>query len=566
MIRTLYSYPSRETQPIPHTRHPARHAATEAAERGVIASDERSHMSKVQHLTLFLLKESIKDFAGALKTGASAGNAIALTDPPFEGSLYLPAPIENLPSWLAFIKSGVPVADVQENRVSSALLFVKAAKRLFVFTFGHARHLLDSESLVRDFGLRVVVNRVDKDKIRGVRLRVLKDTAVKRQEEAAKSTDLRTFDLDTEQDLLRGVSGVPEDTKLALRISGADSLAFDGEIAFGDLAAKCEEMLKAYRAKAYSKRGFEWIDNLKTVRASSVVDQLDKSLVDALKAKNKDVQLLCPDDVNRELVRGFLYKEEMTNAEKHSELEMADWQAAVGAELVNLNVEKLRGRRIRAFDENGSWAGDFSDRDCFVFETMRSGVKYVLSNGEWFEVSKSFDDLISNYIKRISISPVALPDFDKAWLRDKQKEAKYLEEAAKDADLMSLHTKNFTIEGHAVEPCDLLHRTGALIHVKMWSQSGTFSHLLAQGAISAESLLRYSAFRDHVAESATKHKAEIKVLFPTDGFVTSKLDVVLALVSKHKQLPFFSRLNLMREGQRIEWLGYRVNYHRIEVK
>jgi uncharacterized protein (TIGR04141 family) len=100
----------------------------------------------------------------------------------------------------------------------------------------------------------------------------------------------------------------------------------------------------------------------------------------------------------------------------------------------------------------------------------------------------------------------------------------------------------------------------------MWSQSGTFSHLLAQGAISAESLLRYSAFRDHVAESATKHKAEIKVLFPTDGFVTSKLDVVLALVSKHKQLPFFSRLNLMREGQRIEWLGYRVNYHRIEVK
>jgi hypothetical protein len=70
-----------------------------------------------------------------------------------------------------------------------------------------------------------------------------------------------------------------------------------------------------------------------------------------------------------------------------------------------------------------------------------------------------------------------------------------------------------------------------------------------------------------VAKSATKHKGEIKKLFPTDAFLTSKLDVVLALVRGiSKPLPFFSRLNLMREGQRIERLGYRVNYHRIEVK
>jgi uncharacterized protein (TIGR04141 family) len=523
-------------------------------------------MSKIQHLTLFLLKDSIKDFAGALKTGTSAGNPTALTNPPFEGALYLPAPIVNPPGWLAFVKSGVPAADVQENRIASALLFVKAAKRLFVFTFGHARHFLDSESLVRDFGLRVVVNSVDKDKIRGVRLRVLKETAVKRQEEAAKGTGLRTFDVDTEQDLLRGVSGVPEDTKLALRISGADSLAFDGEIAFGDLAAKREEMLNAYKAKAYSKRGFEWIDNLKAVRSSTVVDQLDKSLVDALKARHKEVQLLLPDGINRDLVRGFLYKEEKTNAEKHSELEISDWRTAVGAELTNLTVEKLRRRRIRAFDENGSLAWDFADRDCFVFETVQGGAKYVLSNGAWFEVSKSFDDLISGYIKGISKSPIALIGFEKTWLSEKQKEAKYVEEAAKKPDLMSLHTKNFTIGGNAVEPCDLLHRTGALIHVKVWAQSATFSHLLAQAAVSAESLLRYPAFRNHVANLATKHDAEIKALFPTDGFTTSKLDVVLALITKQKELPFFSRLNLMREGQRIERLGFKVHYHRVEVK
>jgi uncharacterized protein (TIGR04141 family) len=195
-----------------------------------------------------------------------------------------------------------------------------------------------------------------------------------------------------------------------------------------------------------------------------------------------------------------------------------------------------------------------------------------LSNGEWFEVKEAFDTQIQKYINTITKTPLHLPDFKPAWMPVKGKqglqgEDKYVAEAAKDADLMSMHKKTCTIGGTAIEPCDLLHRTGALVHVKVWSQSATFSHLLAQGAVSAESLLRYPNFRDHVTASATKHQAGIKKLFPTDGFVTSKLDVVLALVRESpKSLPFFSRLNLMREGQRIERLGYRVNYHRIEVK
>ena len=68
------------------------------------------------------------------------------------------------------------------------------------------------------------------------------------------------------------------------------------------------------------------------------------------------------------------------------------------------------------------------------------------------------------------------------------------------------------------------------------------------------------------AKSADKHTGEIEKLFPEAGFVTSNLNVVLALIRKiSKPLPFFSRLNLMREAQRIERLGYNVSYQRIEV-
>ncbi len=524
-----------------------------------------STKKRMQHLTLFLLKPGVKKFEDAVKTD-EAGNPKLLADQSFEGALYLPEPALNAPGWLPFVQAGFPKQYVDDNRMSSALVLLKVKKRMFAVTFGNARHLLKPDSFERDFGLRVVVNRVSKDNIRSISLRIFKETSVKRQEEAAKGTALRTFGVDIQQDLLRGVTGVPEDTSLASRLSGADSLAIDVAMEFGDLADKCKELLDAYNGTDYVKRGFDWIDNLKVVRSPAVVEQLDRRLLKALKAKDTSIQMLCPDIFSRGVIRAFLHHGEEDCAEKHTELDLAEWWAAIGGKLSKLTGDELRTRRISAFDSEGTLLAEIPDRECFVFETNVKGTKYVLSNGEWFELSQSFDDQITQYILDISNRSCTLPHFNKTWETLEQKESKFIEEASKLPDFMSLHTKNFTVNGTKVEPCDLLSRTGTLIHVKMWGKSSSFSHLLAQGAISAETLLRNSDFRAHVVSSATKHKTAIKRLFPKEGFVTSKIDVVLALVSRHERLPFFSRLNLMREAQRIERLGYRVRYQRIAIK
>ena len=531
-----------------------------------------SAKKKMQHLTLFLLKSSVKKFENAVRTGSDAGNPTALNNQAFSGSLYLPPPAENEPGWLPFVASGFPGQNVDKNRMYSALVLLKAEERIFALTYGTSRHLLKPDAYERDFGLRVVVNRVSKDKIRGISLRMFKETSVKRQEESAKGTGLRNFGVDIQQDLLRGVTGVPEDLSFASRVSGADSLAIDVEIEFADLADKCKDLLAAYNANDYAKKGFDWIDNLKAIRSPTVIEQLDKVLVSALKAKDKNIEMLCPDSIDRGAIRGYLYQEEKEDEDKHPELEMGEWQDVLAVELTRLTAEKLHERRIKVYDGQGGKIGEIPDYDCFVFETEVKGIKYVLSSGEWFEVAAIFDAEIKQYIKSISSNTIPLPDFQTVWKAQNvgkrfNAEDKYVKEADKMPDLMSMHKNDCWIEGSSVEPCDLLHRSGALVHVKMWTQSATFSHLLAQGAISAESLLRYSRFRDHVANSATKHSGEIRNLFPTNSFVTSKLSVVYALIrSISKPLPFFSRLNLMRESQRIERLGYRVNYHRIDMK
>ena len=532
-----------------------------------------STKKRIQHLTLFLLKPTVKKFEDAVKTDA-AGDPKLLADQSFEGALYLPEPAFNSPGWLPFVQSGFPEQYVDDNRMSSALVLLKVKKRIFAVTFGNARHLLKPDSFERDFGLRVVVNRVSKDNIRSISLRMFRETSVKRQEEAAKGTALRTFGVDIQQDLLRGVTGVPEDTSLASRLSGADSLAIDVAMEFGDLADKCKELLDAYNGTDYVKRGFDWIDNLKVVRSPAVVEQLDRRLIKALKVKDTSIQMLCPDTFSREVIRGILHHGEEDSDEKHTELDVAEWWAAIGGKLSILTVDELRTRRISAFDSEGTLLAEIPDRECFVFETNVKGIKYVLSAGEWFEVATTFDNQITRYIDSISERAVDLPDYSKEWdgkvvpIGENSGEKRYLEEAANGCrDIINMHTINSRIGGTPVEACDLLHISGQLIHVKIWKQSATFSHLLSQGAISAESLLRDSGYREGVAASSKKYKQKFSKLFPQNGFAPSTLCVVLALVRESaKPLPFFSRLNLMREGQRIERLGYRVRYQRIAIK
>src|SRR5437763_50900 len=113
-------------------------------------------------------------------------------------------------------------------------------------------------------------------------------------------------------------------------------------------------------------------------------------------------------------------------------------------------VDHLRDRRVRCYDDGGTEIAEIPEKDCFVFEATVKGVKYVLAAGEWFEVSIAFDKQINDYLKGITKTPVVLPKSKSIW----KEEQDYVDEAAKGADLMSLHKKNFVISRTPVEPSD----------------------------------------------------------------------------------------------------------------
>lgn len=168
--------------------------------------------ARVQHLNIFLFRESCKQFKDAFRSPTLATKLMIEKKKGFEAALYIPESPVKEPAWVDFLKGGFgDRVRVEANRLSSALLLVKVRGRIFAFTFGHTRSLLKEELCELDFGLMVVVNRVDARLIRGLSLRMFREMTLKRSEEAARGTDLRSFTVNVRQDLLRAVTGRPRD-------------------------------------------------------------------------------------------------------------------------------------------------------------------------------------------------------------------------------------------------------------------------------------------------------------------------------------------------------------------
>ena len=80
-----------------------------------------------------------------------------------------------------------------------------------------------------DFGLRVVLNSLDRDNINGMDTRRIDTRASQKRLMASTSSHLGDFDFELDEDLISLVSGVPRDGALARKLTGADSLSVTGD-------------------------------------------------------------------------------------------------------------------------------------------------------------------------------------------------------------------------------------------------------------------------------------------------------------------------------------------------
>ncbi len=159
---------------------------------------------KSQRLSMYLMKEQYREFEDAVKPDivhypvAVGGQVI--------GELYVRSIPAHPPAWLSLFGNnveGLPIASLTNKNVSAALL-LKRNERIFALTFGYGRSLLKPGAWEERFGLIVVLNTIDSEKIRIIERKTLDTMLTQTRTQTSRECALDEFNLDVKQMFLRG--------------------------------------------------------------------------------------------------------------------------------------------------------------------------------------------------------------------------------------------------------------------------------------------------------------------------------------------------------------------------
>jgi uncharacterized protein (TIGR04141 family) len=433
--------------------------------------------------------------------------------------------------------------------------------RVFCVAYGSARHWIKDENIERRFGMLVTLNSVHYKKIRSVDREEFDTINKMTRSHTSVSSSIDNFGLNVQRDLVRSVTGEPEDTTFALHVTGADNLILHGPIQFDKLSEKCREAFRFYRETTYKER-YRWIDNFQRVRDKGTIETLENELSERIRNGSLDNVFLTPPHLgDTQEQHDYKYPR---GRDFFSDLRLEDF--LLGRERAELSVELLKRQHIREYiNSGGEPSRKFSVFDAIIYETKRGNKLFALSHGEWFEIDQDYVRQVTEELQLIPEHPdLLLPDAN-----SDEKEPDYLRRAAAASngylELLDQNEVEYGGGHSSIEICDLLANDKNFIHVKARTKSSTLSHLFSQGLVSAQ-VLREVKFRQLAREKCKTHGH----IFEVEKFVPSEHAVTYAVMTTatndlKEALPFFSKQSLANAARELRNMQYRVYVRKIPV-
>jgi uncharacterized protein (TIGR04141 family) len=514
---------------------------------------------KLQKLTISLLKAELSRTDAIRDSDRLTAHRVPAIDAE-QDSLFVAARPPAPPAWTTYLAAHVTESlEGLFTASASAVLLLEAADRVFAVTFGQGRHLLDGESFEQDFGLKVVLNTVDPAQLKSVDARTIDETTMHTRRDLSRDSSFAAFGLDVSRDLLRAVTGTPQDETLAHRLTGADALGIHTRAGLPDLPDLAERLLRHYEADDY-KAHFDFIDHLRPEKNGARLRQLESMLVEALSTREiTDVHLAAPETLDWGDVDGFRFSSGTATEADEKDPRIRTYLETRQDQDLDVSLLK-RDRLIAMRASDGQPLASWSIYRCIVYQVESQGRLYVLSGGQWFRVDLDYRRRVEadvNALPRLQGMPPADPGTD---------EGSYNVKAAAELDALCLDQKLVYDGGpDKMEICDILTRSGGLIHVKHRGSSSTLSHLFTQGLNSAERLLLDDDFRAKaraVARNADEGFADVlPSRRPADPSAHEISFVVITRSSRGTPLtlPFFSVVSLRAAAARLGAFGFKVS-------
>lgn len=473
------------------------------------------------------------------------------------------------PKWARYFPAGADALGKLRNRTTAGLLLMAIDGRPVGIAFGLGRHLLRGEPIIESFGLRTTLNIIPRDRLRSIDKMTFDQLTRHSRVQVTQQGDVAALGVNVDQDLVRAVTGVPEDAApYGPRISGRDALhvcpALNG---LHEVPGLVRQLLKAHAGTAY-KKTFAWIDQIREVLASATIDQLN-GLLEARIATGKFERLWMapPEIVNWESIAGFKFRDS-DDLPLHHDLRVQDFLSETRARGASkpITIATLKTRPVLAYEaDGGSPCARWSAFKCIYAEIDHGGETYLLSAGKWFRVDKSYVAKVNRYIKGIPVTALVLPTWrvGEAEGTYNGKTARKLVKSGAKAAL--LDAKNLSIGGgHSkVEFCDIItDGPRRLLFVKRYGHSSALSHLFAQASVSGRLLKTDRDFRELV-------NGKLPAAMRLDAERTpnaSSFEIAFVVLSRSTSplvLPFFSRVSLMIAHENLVAMGYPVTLTKV---
>lgn len=468
------------------------------------------------------------------------------------------------PKWADFLcKDQEFSTDIfgQGNTVG-ALLIVRAHQKIFILAFGSGYHLIITDSIERDFGLRITLNSVDPDKLRSLDKSNYEDNPLNSRNQSPRNVGIFELEIDSETDMLYAITGASSVDSFGPHVTGRDALVICPEVTLDTLSEVLLESLSRYNMKL--PENFEWVDNINKIKDTDTLLLLDMEL-DEILLSDRELDhcwLGEPEIVDWEAQAGYSFDQRYkTPIYPTLELkELAEHIATHSKE--KLCTDSLKKQIIHVNNEEHYSIKSWSAYRCLYAELIYGNEQYVLRNGIWYKINQDFIKRIDTYLQDLQPYDFILPIYNH------DKEDEYNNHVVANDESFTLFDKKTIRHGGSkdkIEFCDIVRNFTDLIHVKYYRSSSTLSHLFSQGCVAAESFVSDKEFRKKLN---AKLPEQMKLL-NIDARPESKNFCIVYAIAVNREipikLPFFSKVTLKNAFKTLRALDFEVKIARIEV-
>ena len=525
---------------------------------------------KTTQISLFLNSRLVKNFEDCLKDKFKYDEYPLNSVIGLEGKIFVQKSDPKSPSWEDELNQlSVQKIEFAKNVPNKAVVVLKYKRRFFSITFGYGRSMLNESAIIRNFGLKVAANLIDKDKIRSMNITSIEDVIVSSQRQSSIYASQDIFALDTRKNLLQSVSGAPALESVASFLVGTDSLVASRKMNITDIKDSIDFYYNSYKKNDYKNNGFSWLDNILEVREKNLKYDLDNQLY--LEITEDRCPTIAPNTLlDWENVEGFFLTGTGNREREFSiEIDSNAYFSKIGGknESSSTFISSLKRNKLvakyRDTDEERIVGSLYSS---LIFEIDYNREKYILCYGSWYKINKKFFNTIKTEINNIvdTMLPIVLlasngqseGDFNKAF-------------SASHPDYYILDKEMYHGDSYgrsSVEVADIVTKDKKLIHVKKGGSSSKLSHLFSQGVVSATILAQDIKMKEFINK-----KCGCKILNLSE--TNNEFEIVFAILDKRVTggvknsdiLPFFSMVNLFNAIQQLKSMGFKYSILKIPV-